>query len=68
MVNALGLRVFRREVSPSEAESSLSDFENDLRDGFSNCGRYQSRSSTERAICRGKPPRGSARAQRISYM
>jgi predicted nucleic acid-binding protein len=33
VVNALGLRVFRKEVSPAQAESSLKDFEKDLRDG-----------------------------------
>lgn len=34
VVNALGLRVFRKEVSAAEAQSSLSDFEKDLRDGI----------------------------------
>jgi len=29
----MGLRVFRREVSPAQAESALSEFEKDLRDG-----------------------------------
>ena len=33
MINAMGLRVSRREVSPAQAESSLIDFEKDLRDG-----------------------------------
>jgi len=33
VVNAMGLRVFRREVSPAQAESALSEFEKDLRDG-----------------------------------
>lgn len=33
VVNALGLRVFRKEVSPVQAQSSLTDFEKDLRDG-----------------------------------
>ena len=33
VVNAMGLRVFRKEVSPTQAQSSLLDFENDLRDG-----------------------------------
>ncbi len=34
VVNAMGLRVFRKEVSPSQAHSSLSEFEKDLRDGI----------------------------------
>ena len=33
VVNALGLRVFRKEVSATQAQSSLNDFEKDLRDG-----------------------------------
>jgi predicted nucleic acid-binding protein len=33
VVNAFGLRVFRKEVSAAEAKSSGIDFENDLRDG-----------------------------------
>ena len=33
VVNALGLRVFRKEVSAAQAQSSLDDFEKDLRDG-----------------------------------
>jgi hypothetical protein len=32
-VNALGLRVFRKEVSDAPAQSSLADFEEDLRNG-----------------------------------
>ena len=32
-VNALALRVFRKEISPAQAKSSLRDFERDLRDG-----------------------------------
>ena len=31
VVNALGLRVFRKEVAPAQAQSSLNDFEQDLR-------------------------------------
>jgi hypothetical protein len=34
VMNALGLRVFRKEVSPSQAQASLDDFEKDLRDGI----------------------------------
>jgi hypothetical protein len=30
----MGLRVFRKEVSPAQAQSSLREFENDLRDGI----------------------------------
>jgi predicted nucleic acid-binding protein len=33
VVNAMGLRVFRKEISPAQAQSSLLEFENDLRDG-----------------------------------
>ena len=33
VVNALGLRVFRNEITTAKAQSSLSDFEKDLRDG-----------------------------------
>jgi hypothetical protein len=33
MVNATGLRVFRKEVSPAQAQFSLIQFEKDLRDG-----------------------------------
>ncbi|MFI5096250.1 MAG: type II toxin-antitoxin system VapC family toxin [Candidatus Acidiferrales bacterium] len=34
VVNAFGLRVFRREASPVEAKSALANFEKDLRDGI----------------------------------
>ena len=34
VVNALGLRVFRKQVSPTHAESSLGDFEQDLQNGI----------------------------------
>jgi predicted nucleic acid-binding protein len=34
VVNALGLRVFRKEVSAAQAQSSWIDFEKDLRDGI----------------------------------
>jgi predicted nucleic acid-binding protein len=33
VVNALGLRIFRKEVSPAQAQSSLIEFEKDLRGG-----------------------------------
>jgi predicted nucleic acid-binding protein len=33
VVNAMGLRIFRKEVSPAQAQSSLLEFEKDLRDG-----------------------------------
>jgi hypothetical protein len=33
VVNAMGLRIFRKEVLPAQAQSSLLEFENDLRDG-----------------------------------
>jgi predicted nucleic acid-binding protein len=34
VLNAFGLRVFRREVTAAQAQSSLTDFEKDLRDGL----------------------------------
>lgn len=34
LVNALGLRVFRKEISQPQARSSLNDFERDLREGI----------------------------------
>ncbi|MFY9683537.1 MAG: type II toxin-antitoxin system VapC family toxin [Candidatus Sulfotelmatobacter sp.] len=34
VVNAMGLRIFRREVSAAQAQSALSEFEKDLRDGL----------------------------------
>ena len=34
VVNAFGLRVFRKDVSAAQAQSSVTDFENDLRDGI----------------------------------
>jgi len=34
VVNAFGLRVFRREASPAAAKSALANFEKDLRDGI----------------------------------
>ena len=33
-VNAISLRVFRSEISPAKGESSIADFEQDLRDGI----------------------------------
>jgi predicted nucleic acid-binding protein len=33
VINAMGLRVFRKEVSATQAQSSLNDFEQDLRAG-----------------------------------
>jgi predicted nucleic acid-binding protein len=33
VVNAMGLRIFRKEVSPAQAQSSRLEFEKDLRDG-----------------------------------
>jgi predicted nucleic acid-binding protein len=33
VVNAMGLRIFRKEISPAQAQSSLLEFEQDLRDG-----------------------------------
>jgi len=34
VVNAMGLRVFRKEVSATQAQASLNDFEKDLRAGI----------------------------------
>lgn len=33
VVNAIGLRVFRKEITTGQAQSSLRDFERDLQDG-----------------------------------
>jgi predicted nucleic acid-binding protein len=33
VVNAMGLRIFRKEVAPVQAKASLHEFEKDLRDG-----------------------------------
>lgn len=33
VVNAMGLRIFRKEVSAAQVQSSLTDFEKDLRSG-----------------------------------
>lgn len=33
VINAMGLRIFRKEVSPTQAQASLLEFEKDLRDG-----------------------------------
>ncbi len=33
-INAIGLRVFRKEISSIQARSTLDDFEQDLREGF----------------------------------
>lgn len=42
LVNALGLRLFRKEITAEQAKSSLKDFESDLRDGV-----FQLRALTE---------------------
>jgi len=34
VVNAFGLRVFRKQATPAEANSALSNFERDLREGL----------------------------------
>src|SRR5207249_7319494 len=34
IVQSFGLRVFRKEVTAAQAQSSLTDFEKDLRDGL----------------------------------
>ena len=49
VVNAFGLRVFRKEVSAAQAQSSLIDFERDLRDGI-----FQLRGLPERAFERAR--------------
>jgi predicted nucleic acid-binding protein len=47
VVNAFGLRVFRREASPMEAKSALTNFEKDLREGI-----FQTRDMLEPLIDR----------------
>ena len=34
VINAFGLRLFRKEITTAQAQSSVTDFENDLRDGI----------------------------------
>jgi predicted nucleic acid-binding protein len=52
VINAMGLRIFRKEVSPEQAQFSLLEFEKDLRDGV-----FQLRALTDAIL---------ARAQRLS--
>jgi predicted nucleic acid-binding protein len=47
IVNAMGLRVFRKEVSPAQAQSSLIEFEKDLQDGI-----FQLRALTDAVLAR----------------
>jgi predicted nucleic acid-binding protein len=47
IVNAMGLRVFRKEVSPAQAQSSLIEFEKDLCDGI-----FQLRALTDPVLAR----------------
>jgi predicted nucleic acid-binding protein len=47
VVNAMGLRTFRKEVSPAQAQASLSAFEKDLRDGV-----FQLRELTDPILAR----------------
>jgi len=49
VVNAMGLRVFRKEVSATQAQSSLKDFEKDLRAGV-----FQLRPLTEQVFERAR--------------
>lgn len=49
VVNAMGLRVFRKEVSAAQAQSSLDDFEKDLRAGV-----FQLRPLTEQVFERAR--------------
>jgi predicted nucleic acid-binding protein len=47
VVNAMGLRIFRKEVSPAQAQASLIEFEKDLRDGV-----FQLRELTDPILAR----------------
>jgi len=49
VVNAFGLRVFRKEASASQARSSLIDFQQDVRDGI-----FEVRGTTEGTIERAR--------------
>lgn len=49
MVNALELRVFRKEITVSQAQSSLKDFEGDLRNGV-----FQLRSLSDQVFARSR--------------
>ncbi|HEX9199195.1 MAG TPA: type II toxin-antitoxin system VapC family toxin [Acidobacteriaceae bacterium] len=48
-VNAMGLRVFRKEISAEAAQSSIADFEEDLRTGV-----FQLKPLTERLFARAR--------------
>jgi predicted nucleic acid-binding protein len=52
VVNAFGLRVFRKQATPAEANSALSNFERDLREGL--------------FLLRGLPERIFERARQLS--
>lgn len=49
VVNALGLRVFRKEITTVQAQSSLHDFEKDLHDGV-----FQLRGLPDPVFCRAR--------------
>jgi predicted nucleic acid-binding protein len=49
VVNAFGLRVFRKQASPKQADSALTNFENDLREGL-----FQLRGLPERVFERAR--------------
>jgi predicted nucleic acid-binding protein len=49
VVNAMGLRVFRKEASAAQAQSSLIEFEKDLRDGV-----FQLRALTDSVLERAR--------------
>lgn len=51
VINAMQLRVFRKEVSREQAQSSLDDFERHLGTGFSSFGSCVIRSLSGRASC-----------------
>jgi predicted nucleic acid-binding protein len=67
--NALGLRLFRKELTAGQAKSSLKDFESDLRDGV-----FQLRALTEpvferaRRLSRQTTPRLGTRSANVLHV
>lgn len=69
LVNAFGLRLFRKEVTAAEAKSSLKNFESDLRDGiFQLCALPESAFDRARLLSRQTTPRQGTRAPDVLHV
>lgn len=68
VVNAMGLRVFRKEVSAVQAQASLIEFEKDLRDGVFQLADCRIPFWRRHANSPGKPLPTWPPAQQICYM